>query len=198
MTGQHQDIKDIEITENGIIKLLRNLNPYKAAGPDNISPRILKELAEDVAPILTIISNHSYETGEIPSIWKSANICPIFKKGKRFEAVNYRPVSLTCIACKLMEHIVTSHSMSHADNNNNILNPLHYGFRKGLSCETQLIEFIDDILCNIDSGKQTDCLIMDFLKAFDKVSHSLLLHKLSKDVQIVGFKASYQTEIKVS
>jgi hypothetical protein len=60
----------------------------------------------------------------------------------------------------------------------NILYPLQHGFRKGLSCETQLIEFVDDITRNIDAGKQTDCLIMDFSKAFDKVSHSLLQHKL--------------------
>ena len=67
--------------------------------------------------------------------------------------------------------------MKHADTHN-ILYPLQHGFRKGLSCETQLIEFVDDITRNIDAGKQTDCLIMDFSKAFDKVSHSLLQHKL--------------------
>ena len=105
------------------------------------------------------------------------NVSPIFKKGKKFEAVNYRPVSLTCICCKIMEHLVTSHIMKHADANN-IMYPLQHGFRRGLSCETQLLEFIDDISKNLDTGKQTDCLIMDFSKAFDKVSHSLLIHKL--------------------
>jgi hypothetical protein len=60
--------------------------------------------------------------------------------------------------------------MKHADTHN-ILYPLQHGFRKGLSCETQLIEFVDDITQNIDAGKQTDYLIMDFSKAFDKVSH---------------------------
>ena len=84
-------------------------------------------------------------------------------------AINYRPISLTCIACKLMEHIITSHIMKHADTHN-ILYPLQH--------ETQLIECVDDITRNIDAGKQTDCLIMDFSKAFDKVSHSLLQHKL--------------------
>jgi hypothetical protein len=147
------------------------------AGPDNISPGVLKELVDHVAPILTIIYNYSYHIGEIPAAWRSANICPIFKKGKRFEVVNYRPVSLTCIACKIMEHFVTSHIMTRADNNR-ILNPLQHGFRLGLSCETQLLDFIDDVSQNIDKGEQTDCLVMDFSKAFDKVSHSLLFHKL--------------------
>ena len=67
--------------------------------------------------------------------------------------------------------------MKHADANN-IMYPLQHGFRRGLSCETQLLEFIDDISKNLDPGKQTDCLIMDFSKAFDKASHSLLTRKL--------------------
>jgi hypothetical protein len=99
------------------------------------------------------------------------------EKGKTFEAINYRPISRTCISCKLMEHIITSHIMKHADTHN-ILYPLQHGFQKGLSCEIQLMEFVDDITRNIDVGKQTDCLIMDFSKAFDKVSHSLLQHRL--------------------
>ena len=86
-------------------------------------------------------------------------------------------MSLTCIACKLMEHIITSNTMAHADKHR-ILHPLQHGFRKGLSCDTQLVEFVDDTTRNIDSGKQADCLIMDFSKAFDKVCHSLLIHKL--------------------
>ena len=177
MKGKYQHINDLDITENGVLKLLKGQNPSKAPGPDNITQRILKELADDIAPILTEIFDHSYQTGEIPSIWRTANICPIFKKGEKFEAVNYRPVSLTCISCKIMEHIITSHIMNHADANN-IMYPMQHGFRRGLSCETQLIEFIDDVTINMDKGKQTDCLIMDFSKAFDKVSHSLLIHKL--------------------
>ena len=75
-----------------------------------------------------------------------------------------------------MEHIITSNFMSHADNS--ILHPLQHGFRKGLSCDTQLVEFIDDITRNLDEGQQTECLIVDFSKAFDEVSHNLLTHKL--------------------
>ena len=177
MQGKFKEIHNINITENGVLKLLNSLNPNKAAGPDNISPRVLKHLAHDIAPILTIIFRRSYETGEIPDIWRTANVCPVYKKGKKYDPINYRPISLTCISCKLMEHIVTSNIMTHASEQN-IMYPLQHGFRKGLSCETQLIEFVDDVTKNLDQGKQTDCLIMDFSKAFDKVSHSLLVHKL--------------------
>jgi hypothetical protein len=170
-------MQDLNITENGIAKLLSNLNPYKATGPDSITSRVLRELSTDIAPILKIIFKRSYDTGDLPDIWKNANVSPIFKKGKRFETVNYRSFSLTCICCKFMEHLVTSHIMKHADAHN-IMYPLQYGFKRGLSCETQLLEFIDDISKNIDTGKQTDWLIMDFSKAFDKFSHMLLTHKL--------------------
>ena len=101
------------------------------------------------------------------------------KKKKRFEAINYRPVLLTCICCKIMEHIVTSHIMNHADKHN-ILYKMQHGFRKKLSCQTQLVEFIEYVTLNLDSGQQTDCLIMDFSKAFDKVSHILLIHKIDQ------------------
>jgi len=143
-----------------------------------MKPRVLKELADVIAPILTVIFRASYDRGEVPEDWTKATVTPVYKKGQRYNAENYRPISLTCVCCKLMEHIVTSHIMKFAESNN-ILYPLQHGFRKGRSCETQLLEFTDDITSNMEAGKQTDVLIMDFSKAFDKVSHSLLLHKLS-------------------
>ena len=151
MAGNFPTMPDIQITENGVAKLLHNLNPHKAAGPDNIIPRVLKELSSEVSSILTLIFRKSYDTGDVPNIWKTAFVCPFFKKGKKFDAINYRPVSLTCIACKIMEHIITSSIMTHADQHQ-IQNPLQHGFRKELSCDTQLVEFIDDITNNLDVG----------------------------------------------
>ena len=101
------------------------------------------------------------------------NGTPVFKKGNKCDASNYRPISLTCICGKLLEHIITSHIMNHGEINK-ILCPLQHGFRKDRSCETQLVEFTS----NLENGKQTDVLVMDFAKAFDKVHHSLLVHKL--------------------
>ena len=95
MTGNFETATDINITENGIKKLLLSLNPHKAAGPDNLTPTVLKEMLMSlhIARILTMIFKRSYETGIVPSIWKTANVCPVFKKGKLFEAINYRPAS---------------------------------------------------------------------------------------------------------
>jgi hypothetical protein len=144
MKRKFETMHDIQITEEGVTKLLKNLNPHKVPGPDNITPRVLKELATHISPILTIIFRKSCNTGEIPSICKRAFVCPIFKKGKKFEAINYHPVSMTCIACKLMEHIITNNIMAYADKHR-ILHPLQHGFRKGLSCDTQLVKFVDDV-----------------------------------------------------
>jgi hypothetical protein len=170
-------LNDITFNVNGIKKLLDNLQPKKAAGPDNINPIIFKTLSSSFAPILQSIFTASYNRGTVPDDWKRANVVPVYKKGSKTDPANYRPISLTCIACKIMEHIITSAIMKHAESNN-IFYKLQYGFRSKRSCETQLIGFITDIANNIDRGIQTDVLIMDFSKAFDKVGHKRLSHKL--------------------
>ena len=171
------DIGEIVFTEPGIRKLLKGLDPSKAAGPDQILPRVLYELADSVAPLLTDIFNRSYRTGVVPSEWRHANVVPAYKKGKKFMAVNYRPISLTCVCCKLMEHVVARQIMRHSDEHG-ILYDLQHGFRSKLSCETQLIELSHDLASNLQAGHQTDMLVMDFSKAFDKVGHARLMLKL--------------------
>ena len=165
------------ITERGVEKLLKNLNPHKAAGPDNIRPIVLKELHKELTPILTFLFQTSLNSGDLPSDWKTANVTPIFKKGKKHIAANYRPVSLTCICCKLLEHIISSNIMQHLDQNN-ILHKKQHGFRSKLSCETQLLEFIQDLHVSREKNTPVDVIVMDFAKAFDKVPHNRLLHKL--------------------
>ena len=173
-SSQYPTAPEVNITENGVRKLLLKLNIHKACGPDQIVPRVLKELASTIAPILTIIFRVSIDTGVVPEDWRTADIAPIFKKGQKYVAANYRPVSLTCIASKLIEHIVVSNIMGHASTHS-ILYDYQHGFR---SCETQLIQFVTDINNNLHKGLQTDLLVMDFSKAVDKVSHARLVKKL--------------------
>ena len=129
------NIPPLTISTPGIKKLLSNINPHKATGPDNISGRVLKELQEKTAPILNFIFTKSFHTGQTPIDLKTANVAPAFKKGDKHKAVNYRSISLTCICWKLMEHIVTKHVMNHIENNK-ILYELQHGFRHNRSCET--------------------------------------------------------------
>ena len=135
---------------------------------------MLKEAANEIAPVLALIFNQSYNSGTLPLDWLSANVRAIFKKGKCSDPANYRPVSLTCISCKIM---VYSQIMKHLDRNN-ILVHYQHGFRQGHSCESQLICTIDDLIRSMKAKVQIDLLILDFSKAFDTVPHEHLLQKL--------------------
>jgi len=163
-------MQNVTITEDGVRKLLKGLNPSKASGPDQISPRLLKELHHEIAPVLTHIYQISLKSGIVPNDWKHAVIAPVFKKGPKCNPSNYRPISLTCIASKLMEHILVSNIMSFYDEHN-ILSQFQHGFRSKHSCETQLISFSQEVYDNLEQGQQTDIIVMDFSKAFDKVDH---------------------------
>ena len=109
------EIAAIKIIVDGVTKLLTNLNQHKAMGPDGLHPKVLKQLAPSIAPSLQLIFQKSLNTGEVPADWKEANVSPIFKKGERYHPANYRPVSLTCICSKILEHIVTKHLVSHLE-----------------------------------------------------------------------------------
>ena len=96
----------INISREGVYKLIKNINTNKATGPDIIAGKILKENIETISDILTIIFDKSLETGKVPSDWNHANVTPVFKKGDKHHPGNYRPISLTCISCKLLEHVI--------------------------------------------------------------------------------------------
>ncbi|MEW8547322.1 MAG: reverse transcriptase domain-containing protein, partial [Candidatus Thiodiazotropha sp.] len=173
----HPSVKSIVVNRKGVLKLLNDINPYKATGPDAIPGRLLKSLSEEVADILCLIFQASLDQGKIPKAWKKAYISPIFKKGDRHKPSNYRPVSLTSICCKILEHIVHSHVISHLDRHQ-MLSDAQHGFRKSRSCETQLILTIQDLANGLNNGEQIDAILLDFSKAFDKVPHQRLLEKL--------------------
>ena len=123
-----------------------------------------------IPPALTLLYRASINQGAVPSDWKMANIVPIFKKGSKSSPSNYRPISLTSICCKILEHIIYSGISHHLEEHNVIRNEQH-GFRSGRSCETQLLITIHDFANNLNNQKQTDAILLDFTKAFDKVSH---------------------------
>ena len=169
------DPQNISISTNGVLKLIDNLKTGKAAGPDKIGKNQLTLDPEGTAAILTSIFNYSLQTGTLPEEWKIAHVTPIYKQGSRTSPSNYRPISLTCICCKLLEHIIV-HQLN-AQLTNKISSNQH-GFRKSLSCCTQLITVNHDILKFNDSGSIVHAAILDFSKAFDVVNHSKLLTKL--------------------
>ena len=107
---------------------------------------------------------------------KHANVCAIHKKGKKSDPSNCRPASLTCIASKVLEHIVHSYVMKHLSQYG-VLTDYQNGFRAKRSTDTQLICTIHDIASAIQSNKTIYAVILDFLKAFDKVPPSPTLEE---------------------
>ena len=108
---------------------------------------------------------------------KTGAMIGTMQMGEGYKAANYRPVSLTSICSKLMKHVIASQFMGHL-NTNNILYDLQHGFQYKCSCEAQLLALVHELAHGVNANKQTDMAILDFSKAFDKVSHKCLLNKL--------------------
>ena len=175
---EYPDMDTITFGLEGIQKLLENLKPHKAGGPDDISARFLKENAAELAPMYQHLFTQSYNHSVLPKSWCEASVCPIYKKGQKYLPENYRPVSLTSIPCKILEHIIVSKTWEHL-NRHNIITNIQHGFRSGLSCTSQLIGAIDDWTKELNTGEsQVDVIVLDFSKAFDKVPHQRLLQKI--------------------
>uniref|UniRef100_A0A8B9CU89 Reverse transcriptase domain-containing protein n=1 Tax=Anser brachyrhynchus TaxID=132585 RepID=A0A8B9CU89_9AVES len=172
-----QDVA-LAIHEEMVGGLLQHLDVRKSMGPDGIHPRVLSKLAEELAKPLSIIYRQSWLSGEVPVDWRLANVTPIYKKGQRVDPGNYRPVSLTSVPGKLMEQIILSVITLHLQGNQAI-RPSQHGFMKGRTCLTNLISFYDQVTRLVDEGKAVDVVYLDFSKAFDTVSHRILLKKLA-------------------
>ncbi|CAM5091720.1 unnamed protein product [Eretmochelys imbricata] len=158
---------------------LEKLDEHKSMGPDALHPRVLKELADVIAEPLAIIFENSWRSGEVPDDWKKANVVPIFKKGKEEDLGNYRQVSITSVPGKIMEQVLKESILKHLHERKVIRNSQH-GFTNGKSCLTNLIAFYNEITGSVDEGKAVDVLFLDFSKAFDMVSYSILGSKLTK------------------
>ena len=162
---QGKEIGNLVFTRNGVIKLLTCLDPAKASGPDNIPTRFLKICANEIADALTLLYNACLKQGKVPDDWKHASISPIFKGGNksRSSPESYRPVSLTSVPCKVMEHVLHSHIMHHLEEFSTITDNQH-GFRKKRSCETQLLSLVDKFAKSINQGEQTDAILLDLVR----------------------------------
>lgn len=153
----------VELCVSNIESPLENIDETKAPSPDGISPRVLKRCAWPIASYLYLIYKKSLSTGVLPEDWKMAFVVPIHKGGSKKEANNYRPISLTSIPCKILEHIFYKDIMKHLVQHKLLVDDQH-GFCRGPSCTTQLIEFYHDLVSEVDDNGQTDCVFLRFQK----------------------------------
>ena len=175
-----RNISDIEITEQEIIDIIRNLDVKKATGPDEISHFLLKNTSQSICKPLCKLFNKSLINGQFPENWKTANIIALFKKGDKSLASNYRPISLISCVGKVMERIVFKHIYNHLVENNLIFKN-QSGFLPGHSTVYQLIDIYHQI-CYAADNKETTCIIFcDISKAFDRVWHDGLIFKLKQN-----------------
>ena len=135
-------ISTVYVTEYEVRKKIRKLRPHAAAGPDELGPRLLQELEDEISGPLTMIFKASLGTGDVPEDWRSANVTPIYKKGAKGDAAYYRPVSLTSVSCKILKSILKDKITKHLEDND-LIHPSQHGFRSGRSCCTNLLEFLD-------------------------------------------------------
>ncbi|KAJ7412351.1 RNA-directed DNA polymerase from mobile element jockey-like protein [Pitangus sulphuratus] len=139
---------------------------------------ILKEVSDVIAKPLLMIFEQSWESGEVPADWKLVNIVSIFKKGKKGKPINYRPFSLTSVPGKVMDKIILGGIEKHLKDNA-VIGYSQHGFMRGKSCLSNLISFYDKVAHLADEGKPADVIFLGFSKAFDTVSHRILLDKMS-------------------
>ena len=155
-----------------VLTSLKQLDINKATVSDGIPVRLLKVTADQIAPSLTMLFSKSLRLGVVPGEWKLANVVPIFKKGKRDVAENYRPISLLPVIYKVLERCVLAGLGDHISH---LISREQHGF---LACVTQLTSVLHYIGGQLDAGKHIDIIYLDMSEAFDKVDHTKILGRL--------------------
>ena len=161
-------LTNVKIHKEIIESKIARLKSSSAPGPDKQCPRLLQAISNVISTPLAIIYCRSLEEGNVPIDWKRAHVTPIFKKGDKSYVGNYRPISLTCILCKVMESIIKDAIMLHLTTNQ-IISPSQHGFMARKSCLTNLLEYLELLTKLVDEGHLVDVVYLQFAKAFNEV-----------------------------
>ena len=178
LIGKSQSKHTVNIDYRSVLEVLLNC-PHTAAGPDGLSGKLYHILAYVLATPLTIIYQQSIYQTKIPSDWRLVKVIPLYKgKGNKSDTTSYRPVSLTSVACKLLERLITQQIKEYLEATNALHNAQH-GFRSNRSTTSNML--IYDMLIAEALNERAEChvIIIDFKRAFDKIDHSILISKLS-------------------
>ena len=186
-TSEYSDnaiLSNIEFSESDIEAAIHKLKSGASPGPDNVPAILLKKCKKALSKPLHKLWKSSFESGSVPQTLKHGLITPIFKKGSKGDATNYRPVILTSHVIKIFERVVAQKITTFMEDHNKF-NPHQHGFRRGRSCLSQLLQHHIQTLEGLADGANVDVIYLDYAKAFDKVDHGILAHKI-KNIGIHG------------
>ena len=183
-TQSNPKFDSLIFSKENVVDAIKEIANNSASGPDNFPAILLKNCAEELSPPLYILWSASMATGVIPKQLKTAIITPIFKGGPRDQPKNYRPVALTSHIIKVFEKVVVKNLTSFLESHN-YMNENQHGFRSKRSCLSQLLAHYENILSALEHNRSADVIYLDFAKAFDKVDHGILMHKM-KSFGITG------------
>lgn len=169
--------ESVDFLQAQVHSALSSLKNSNAVGPDGHSATFYKQIKQSISLPLTFIFSMSFESGRLPSCWKTANVVPIYKKGNAADPANYRPIALTAIPCKVMEKIIRRTMLTFLDDNSLLLKD-QFGFLPGRSTVLQLLSVVDEWTKAMESRTPVDVILVDYAKAFDSVVHNKLLAKL--------------------
>ena len=195
-------LETIRFTTNETYKILQKQKNKFSAGPDEFPPILFKRMARCLAWPITLMNRIIFTCGVLPEIWKHALVTPIFKKGSSSNVANYRPISLTCIACKIFETSIKEQVLKYFLDEQ-ILSESQHGFISKHSTNTNLLQSLNDWTINLKNGHQTRIITIDFARAFDSICFSKLLLKLrlyglgSSILQIIESFLSNRTQCVV-
>ena len=182
--NRHCTLSDFTFSRDDIVRATDEIDPSSSCPDFSLPAIVLKKCKTALAIPLELMWNESLKFGIIPAFYKKQIITPVFKKGSRTSASNYRPISLTAHEVKIFERIIRDKIMEFLESQH-LLSSNQHGFRKGKSCLTQLLQHYDNIIKNLLNNNETDTIYLDYAKAFDKVDHSILIQKL-KNIGICG------------
>lgn len=166
------------VSERLLTSILKELDPTKSSGCLQISAKLYIDAFEVLLEQLLHLFNLSLMTQTFPRAWKKLIVIPLPKKGDRFIMENTRPISLIHICGKIQEKIVNSLIQTYITNNKIISNK-QFGFVKNKSTTNCIARLSKDLFHNINNNELTCCVFLDYSKAFDSVSHKLLIEKLA-------------------
>ncbi|MCG8046087.1 MAG: reverse transcriptase family protein, partial [Candidatus Thiodiazotropha taylori] len=176
-TITHERLETFDISPQTVKDVFDDLDTSKACGPDLMSPRLLKEGSTILAEPYSILYTASLRLGHFPSLWKNGNVTAIHKKDDRSKPANYRPITLLCQSGKSLERCVHKELYNYL-NEHKLLTPFQSGFIPGDSTTFQLLHTYHTFCEAVDRGKEVRVVFCDISKAFDRVCHKGLTHKL--------------------